>query len=53
MTNLYCDLCGKSLSGTPECVMVRIGEYKPDCCEVCARQLINFVRQGPYKGGQK
>lgn len=41
MTTLYCDLCEKSLSSQTDLVMVQIGEFTTNCCEVCAKRLIN------------
>lgn len=49
MTVIYCDLCGKSLEKGDAGCMVRISEYKADCCEECAKRMINCIKSEPYR----
>lgn len=51
MTIMYCDLCGRALDKGDSSNRVLISEFKADSCEQCARDLITFVKSGPYKSG--
>lgn len=53
MTIIYCDLCGKALDKGNSGVRVAISEFKADSCDECARDLIGYVKSGPYKSGAK
>lgn len=52
MTIIYCDLCGRALDKGNAGVRVTISEYRADSCDECAKQAINWVKSGPYKGAQ-
>lgn len=62
MTVIYCDLCGKALTkgDAGNSVTVRtdvsrvsISEFRADSCDWCARQLIDYVKSGPWKGASQ